>query len=240
MTTYALCIGTYNRGAENYLAQTLASLDRGGVFRSAIPHVVHLCDGGSRERSHRLDAKAYPATVHLGRLGQSAMQTAMDCLRVGIDSGADWIIVCEDDIVVCRNFLESVDAWLSNHAGEYSLYSFYGAYREILHAYKRGGSAIELGIRSFYGTQCWVVTPDNAESILRYAATDPYWSQQTTCWDLMLKDWSQAVYPTREYFLFSAPCFVDHIGRKSALGNDAQFHQAQSWQGPEWSYVDAV
>jgi hypothetical protein len=238
MTRYALCLKTVNRGRVNYLADTLASLARGGVFASAIPHEVHVIDGGSADMAHLDALKDYADTVlHLSQGGQTSNQTSIRGLEVALATGVPWIVMLEDDLHVCARFLESVDRWLGEHAHPgYHLYTFYAPYKEVRRAADSGQSTWPYAIASFYGTQCWAVRREEAQRLVAWYPTSR-WAELKQGFDLFLKDANQGLWPDVQHFLASAPCFVQHIGRASALGHTERYHFCSSFRGEAWSYV---
>jgi hypothetical protein len=259
MTTIAIAVKTIDRRAwppkaRNYLGATLANLERGGVFRSKHLHSLTLVDSGSPKPfdffEHEIgfgpacgsiimhDRQVF---VDIPKRRRNYHRNAARAITLAAESGADWAMVIEDDIDVCSNFLESVIAWLKHHRRPSPMmYAFGANYGQIRTAYRRGDTMWRYPVRAFYGALCCVWSPGDALDLVDWYGPDPCYVNEETgkkvrgrCHDLMLGRWGRDRGLT--HFQASVPCFIQHIGLESGLGNKKI--QYAGWRGPDYSYV---
>lgn len=252
----------------NYLGQTLRNLKRSGLWDSPIPFRLDIIDSGSLDAKAHFDAEVYPfipypmssarlilhhleplpETVQVpqfairdkvhGQLRRSRNGNAIECLKIGIATGAPWILFIEDDVDVCDDVLGSIDRWLIEHGRrDRHLYTFATPYRAINAAWDRGMTSWDFPVKSFYGNQALAFTRADAISAVSFI------EQRMTTWDtgqgfdLLLKEWATTVWRA-EVFLSSVPSFVQHIGEESSL-HFGRFHRASGWSGQDWKYDGA-
>jgi len=239
----------------NYLPQTIANLDRSGVFDSPHLHSFHLTMG--HPRKHIVDPKyrmAANRVLHYRECvslrnppcktrwlpRENAGQALIWGSRMGV---AEWVLFLEDDIDVCANFLESVSGWLDKHSfvdgnGYGNIYSF---------ASPVNPSALGLferwtypDPRNFYGTQAFAVNPRTANylgHLLTYNYGLVHHPDGTLFspaeYDLAIGSYAHA---TDRSIVCSVPSFVQHIGKESSLSDRSECHTFPSWPGRGWSY----
>ncbi len=234
-------------GKENYLPSTLDSLRSSGVFLSPRLHSFNLCVSRSQTwpklSDYISDAEAetiqnaIPLVVHYG--DRLACENAGHALQTGARSGASWVLFCEDDIIVCADFLGSVGRWLDEYADDdrYIVYSFGTPYDDVKKVNPFTGNSWQYPVTSFYGTQCFVLRPEHALSLGTYISSNPIVRGVTNpnAYDLMFHDWMRENYPTKT-FLASVPSFVQHVGRQSICTGKDKTHTFDSFPGTEWSY----
>jgi hypothetical protein len=234
---YLISMRTINRNPKkNYVGQTLGSLKASGLWESDIPFQLHIFDSGSEDTSH-LSPPPRGTTIHIPRERQSANQTAVDCLLAAEKIQCDWVICLEDDIAVCDGWLERVDKWLEQEARPgRRVYTFYAPYpHEIRDAINNGETCWEYPIKNFYGTQCLAFRRADALSAGEFLR-DVWISGQAqgkpmaTAFDISLHHWSREKYPEIQYFLASAPSFVEHIGEESVLTHGI-YHRSGAFDG---------
>lgn len=266
MLKYSIVIGTLNRSPqENYLGRTLDNLHRSGLWDTPLPFRVDIVDSRSADNERYLQDEVYrhlhgaksshQLVIHLcddaaltkaapqwvstkhGHTRRSRNANALECLRVGVLTGAPWVLFLEDDIDVCHDFLGSVDRWLQEHGRrDRHMYSFATPYKHVEAAFRAGDSAWDFPAHLFYGNQALAFHRREAISALDYIEQRlPTWDTGQG-FDLLLKEWVSKTYPRSPMFLSSAPSFVQHIGRESTL-HLGRFHTAAGWSGPEWSYA---
>lgn len=153
----------------------------------------------------------------------------------------DWILLLEDDLQFCADFLGSVERWLAKHA------------RKQRHLYRFFGFAVPPGRVAAYdcrlerlrGSQAQALRVADALDFLAWGRAHLHdWHQQTP-WGRVLTDpwrgfdkflatWALSRWP-HEPGLISHPHFVRHVGMQSGLhgrtvANDREF------AGTHWSY----
>lgn len=238
---------------SNYLSETVSNLKRGGLFKSGLLHSFNMVDSkinkSTTEYVPEFVWHAFLVNADIDRgLGSDiyfkraernylACENAGRALKIGAESGAAWVLFCEDDIDVCDRFLESVAAWLDQFASDrYGVYPFATPY-DINNSNSQ--QTAEIAWDSFYGTQCFAIRPRRANLLGNYLLSNPLvkGEVQPTFYDLMIADWLRS---NDLLILCSNPSFVEHIGRESVCTNYTITHRSPSWPGREWSYVDKI
>lgn len=231
-------------GKENYLPATLDSFGHGKIFSSDRLHSFHICvsriaswswlDGWTGQFFDR-----NPGLLNVYSRDRLACENAGFALQTGARSGASWVLFCEDDILVCNDFLGSVGRWLDEYADDsrYTLYSFGTPYDQVKKADPFTGNSWRYPVSSFYGTQCFAMRPEHALSLGAYIASNPIVRGVTNpnAYDLMFQDWMRENHPTKT-FLASVPSFVQHIGAQSICTGKEKTHTFDSFPGVGWSY----
>lgn len=225
---------------DNYLSSSIHNLERASVFDCDLLREFTVVDSGSPTRNHLVSWKPKNKSnfgwslTPPGRTPFLACENAGRALKIGAESGAQWILFCEDDIDVCANFLESVAAWLDRFADDrYGIYPFASPYD--INNFNSQQTA-EIDHDSFYGTQCFAIHPHHANLLGNYLLSNPLvkGEVQPTFYDLMIADWLRA---NNLLILCSNPSFVEHIGRESVCTDHAITHRSPSWPGRDWSYA---
>jgi glycosyltransferase involved in cell wall biosynthesis len=88
-------------------------------------------------------------------------------------------------------------------------------------------------IEYFYGAQALAFSTEDAQHLAEWLGTDPqYQGKRDRHHDLLLQDWGRELGLT--HFAASVPCFVQHVGEESSLGNSV--FRFDSWPGHDWRY----
>ena len=264
--TVAIAVKTMDRGAyapkvPNCLGDTLANLKRGGVFRSPHLHSLTLVDSGSPDVVDFIRSELPEAvwTVEDGAVNvgggmrfridapvegrRNLHRNARDAIQIAGSAGATWAMVIEDDIDVCSDFLESTVAWLADHRQPSPMmYAFGANYQQIRNLYRRSGSGVwKYGVRGFYGALCCVWSPEDALDVVEWYGPDPCYVNVETGrkiygrgHDMMLGRWGAD--RDIKFFRATVPCFIQHIGVQSGLGN--RKIEYAGWRGRGYSYVN--
>jgi hypothetical protein len=156
-------------------------------------------------------------------------------LLAGSQYPSDYVFFVEDDISVCKDFLDGAVAWIEkNSRPEYRVITFYTPYREVEWAHGKGEHSWEYPVPSFYGTQALAMRREDAESCGRYLLCERIHNKGTPSYDLIMKDWHNITYPDNKFFQATVPSFVQHIGKDSYL-LPGRYHACSSFQGADWS-----
>lgn len=243
---YSIVMRTVDRQpkAKNYVMDTLANLERAGLFRSAIPFVLTIVTdhAGSEDFIKGLEGwfEKYPHKIRLSlsEVRLTPNQNGALALELAVNVGAPWVIFLEDDIDVGADWLESVDAWLTRVAQpeRYQIFPLCAAYKGVRES-KTG--SWEYPVKDFYGTQAYCLRAETAESVLTFYRGSKRWKKQKKGHDMMLKDWAGQQEPAITHFLTPAPSMVQHLGEESSL-HLGRFHKYESWPGRDWSYYREV
>jgi hypothetical protein len=251
MHTVAVVITTFDRsqrGKRNYLGDTLQHLERSGLWASRTPWTLTLVDGGS--------PPGYPACEVRGDLlddplvrivrppaGQvlTCNENAAAAWRIAGATGAPWVLVLEDDIDVCADFLDETQCWLEQHARpDRHLYPLGCPHRDVEAVAAAGGTAWEYPIGHYWGSQGTAARHADAVSLGAYLTAHPrHASGSTYSHDWVMADWAREQWPEIAHFLTPAPGLVQHVGRESYVAVDRLkvskdaiiFFDYPSWRG---------
>ena len=229
----------------NYLGATLDALTRAGVWTSPSLHSLRIVDSGSDEEQDfwrteigvRVPASArHLVSIDAPPTGQrrTLHQTASRAIQLASATTADWVLVLEDDLDVCADFLGSVAAWLSDHDGLSVLYAFGANYVQVAQSAHYGRTSWPYPVHAFYGAQALAWRRADAAQCAAWLGEDPaYHGKRTRGHDLLLQEWGRS--RGVSHFLASAPSFVDHVGATTTLSTT--FFRFPSWPGRRWSYA---
>lgn len=241
---------------ENYLKKTLENFDDSGIFKSRIPHEVHIFDSGSRDIDYI--PTCYPLEIHFPlqneidkirdiyndpTRNQITLRQNMVCMATYCsNTDADFVIMMEDDVETCGNFLESVDSWVEknfkpNKDKLMPVVSFFTPRKQIVEKFKSGESIWRYQASKYYGRQCTMVRKKDCSSIANWFIN--YFKGKSGGHDLVLQGWMINKFSRRTHLYASSPCFVQHIGRFSSFVDrkkDRLKPISYSYQGKKWSY----
>jgi hypothetical protein len=235
-----ICMITIDRsefGQENYFDRTMTSFDRSGLWTSDNPFEFHVFDGGSENESFigkwvfepiRIHSSSWriPVNVNFGR-------ALLSCL----DHDCDWVFMCEDDIEVCKDFLDGAVEWIEKNARDmFRVITFYTPYVEIKKFYSVG-PYWSYPVKAFYGTQCLALRKSDAASAGAYIMADTKFSPGA--YDLILKEWHKEKYPENGFMQATIPCFAEHVGEGSVI-NPGRYHKSGLFLGESWSPIQQV
>lgn len=235
---YTLALITYEREKDNYIWDTLESLEESGVFDSPLYDGLIISDAGSsKSYKNKLKkwAKMKPkVTVRTTVKRLYARQNNAKVLLEAGARGSDWVICLEDDVEVCDNFLEVTKQWMDKYARpEVSFYPLAAAYAPELQA---SNGYWEYPLDKFYGTQAYVVEPETAVKFAKLL-NDQEWdlvksrNSAKQNHDLHIAKYVETLDYHAPFLLTPAPyCFVQHIGVSSAIHNSDRFHEYRQYR----------
>jgi hypothetical protein len=233
MVKINIAIKTKDRSPrKNFLRTTLENMIRAGVLES--PHLRALRVVNSDASSDW--AKPLPVITGpwvIDSCARTLHQNASRCIELASQGDADYAMVLEDDLDFCDDFLESVVAWLADHAVDGpQAYVLGASYSQIQATVNAGDSAWAYPIGAFYGAQALVWRREHATQLAEWLGPDPmYNGVRDHGHDLLLQKWGRE--QGLDHFIASAPCMVQHIGNESGIGN--LFFQFP-WGGRDWRY----
>ena len=224
---------------HDYLNTTLENLERGGVFESRhLVGKVQIIDTSRSKIRQRISSNLLEK-VRVNSPDRDEWRTLQQNAQIALEAAsqrmrAKWVLVLEDDIDVCKNFLESVYKWLQDHKSKRRrMYVFGANYQQILNAVQEGKSYWDYPVGAFYGAQACAWTREDAASIAAWLGSDPdYNGARNNGHDMNLQVWGRQ--QNLNFFRASAPSFVQHIGERSGINN--RFFQFLSWPGRDWVY----
>lgn len=257
----AVVIPTVNRSPKpNYIQQTLSSLAKSvSDVSTDNVHLFILDDCVSENKSSFNRSCLYPPSdypikwLSFGtREHLPAYLKIAECLKIGHKYASKWVLLLEDDVLVCRDFFGSVLRWLETSRGGYSckiydnisrlendlakIISFGSAHPDIKLGLEANFDGIRIPAHEFYGTQAIAMRPDTALAIARYLETSPRCKERPGEYDLTIADWIRENQPDYPYVVASVPSFVQHIGRESSIRENGVFFEFDSFPGEDWTY----
>ncbi|MFN7135085.1 MAG: hypothetical protein ACK4N5_23620 [Myxococcales bacterium] len=150
---------------------------------------------------------AVPVTVAVDR-ERDVLRNELRVLRrlLALGGGATWLVVLEDDIILCRDFVAEATARLTDaRATDKRIVSFYSARRVVAAATARGERWVRLQPRAFRNTQAVAWTPALAAAFLAWAPARLGAYRNWT--DVLIGDFLAA---RGEPMWLTAPSLVDH------------------------------
>ena len=216
------------RGARNYLGQTLRSIAESGLF-GRDNFTLDIWDSGSLNpawiavaaRSAEGGMRSERIGVHIPERRLTQNENFARALRGGAERhGAghnpDFVVLCEDDIEVSGRWLERMEAWLNLYFDGHKMATFYTPYVEVEEVLRSTGSGTEprLGawpypVEKFYGACCFAVRPETARGL---ADTLERRAESAHEADLWMKKYF------REGDIVAAvPSLAQHIGDESGI-----------------------
>ena len=248
---YLIVMRVIDRSPEvNYIHTTMKSLIKSGLFESKIPFEMHLFDGGSDSIEY-LD-EYYPIRnlfIHQTKFKITRNENWLRSVEFAKNTDCQYVIQIEDDLLFCKHWLGSIDAYIKKHQDlidNNPMVSFYAPYPEIEKRTNRKIEYWEGTFQQFYGTQCVMFKRDIALKVVDYIRdaiktfdTYPFHFRKMphaggmvgACIDLWLQEWGVHEYPHKA-FILSCPAFVQHIGATK----DKHLHQSH-FLGENWSYI---
>lgn len=225
---------------RNYLGETIRNLERSGLWESSRLRRFILVDSGSPSVYQYLFNQMATKGLDVDTCikPRVARENVARALFLGARTDADWVLFMEDDIDVCSDFLNSVGRWLDKHGvSTCHVFAFGAAYDQIRMAHKLRATAWGYPVEAFYGTQCFAIRPQDANSLAIWLETHRLVGgvDAPGAYDISMQEWARTNWPSVDHFMASVPNFVQHLGEESAIGNG--FFQFPAWPGREWSYV---
>lgn len=239
---------------ENYIYTTMKSLITSGLFNSKIPFELHLFDGkpNSSEYLNKYESLEN-LFVHRTEKEITRNENWLRSIEYCKDKDCEYVIQLEDDILFCKHWLESIDAYIAKNqkfVNKVPMVTFYSAYQEVRRKTEAKREYWNQSFQQFYGTQCILFKKDIALKAVKHIIDgieniDKYMfkfrekghkpvGMKGACIDLWLQEWGVHEYPNK-YFLVSCPSFVQHIGETEGK----HLHQSH-FLGENWSYKKGI
>lgn len=235
---------------ENYIHTTMKSLINSGLFKSEIPFEIHLFDGGSDSTKYLNQYRGLKnLSIHNTKFKITRNENWLRSVDYVKSTNAKYVIQIEDDLLFCKYWLGSIDAYIKKHQAlidDNPMVSFYAPYPEIERRTKKKIEYWPGTFQQFYGTQCILFKRDIALKVVKYIRdaiknidTYPFHFRKLphaggmlgACIDLWLQEWGIHEYEHKA-FILSCPAFVQHIGYTEGK----HLHQSH-FIGENWSYI---
>jgi hypothetical protein len=250
--TLALAMRTCDRTPRpNYITPTLS-----GLLQQSHTETLHV-QASSTEIAWLDRALAgiprdrlavYPAPeapLHPNETGLSAIERAL-----AADPEAAWVLLLEDDLAFCADFVASVRRWIGRHArADRNIYRFFGFNWPDRSQRRTPLEAFDHSLTDLRASQAIVWRRADAVAFLSWARAHALtwrrnrWPRRgeadpRIAFDKLVAQWSIDTWPGRPGVL-SWPFFVDHIGALSSLHKRGVI-DSRFFAGPTWSYGEAV
>jgi len=231
---------TVDRPGKTYLGDTVRDLIEKGVPASAIhlfpttPDVAWL-DAQLRSLAIQRHVPDVPCHRNANGLRQVSVLDHVD---------ADWLLMLEDDIRVCQDFLGSVERWVADHARPevpfYRLLTLGASRSDPVYGTPKGlakDGAQAWSNWEVRGAQAVLIRADLAREFHAWGSTNrehfrpkmaPYQTRWADGFDKMIGYWARETRPGSTHMV-AMPNLVLHVGVVSSLHsrgerNDPQFN----------------
>lgn len=243
--TFSIVIKTIDRTPRrNYLRETLANLERGGLWESHATWRLAIANGHDSphfiqpQLTDRVRATPELVTIHESEgVHFTPNENAARCWLIAGQTAerAEWCLVLEDDIDVCANFLDETAEWLAAYATHDRHVYPLGCRleKEVRDATACGLGACDYPRDLFWGAQALALRPNDALSLATYLVAHPCWNGMTQSHDYLINDWAAERWPAINAYLTPVPSLVQHIGRESTLAYPGrlEFFEFPCWRG---------
>jgi len=232
------CVNRAERGASNVLERTFESFEKSGMFDSKINFKIVLLESGSKDtiyldflqkykEKYNTDIEIHYSTQVLN--GTTNTFRMFVYIKKVIDY-IDYVLWMDDDVFVCKNFIENADLWIKKYAKNLPFTSLYAPYRTNLDNKHRFRHNAPIG--SFFGTCCTVLRPYVADAVLKYWFL-PYFDEYNYNPDRRFRDCIMKEYPWYKTFFLSFPSLVQHmnIGSTIRKNTNSRGHEALYFYG---------
>lgn len=253
----AVVMPTYDRSGRspNFLEATLANMDRGGVWMSPHLHSFHIVDsGGGRDWPDRaLINRVYSGNgietppnvirVHRTEVRRAATINVAHALKIGAQSGAPYVLFCEDDIDVIGDFIGSVYRWLMDHSKTYAAtYRFTADHDGLKDPKVRANGVMQYHMYDTWGTQCYALAAPVAYDLAQWYFDHPQYEhadgKKTEAYDLEMHNWGAA--RNIQWAFASSPSFCQHLawqkGESSIWGDRERKVWFETFPGHDYVY----
>lgn len=235
--TVSMCTAD-RRPKTNYLAGTLDRFCAQGIE----PSRLHLCATAPDVAWLQPVVEKWPVSLHVPDVKLSRVANGLASIRAVANEAFDWLLLLEDDLSFCADFLGSVERWLEAHARpDRNVHQFFG-----FHRVPAGKPAVyDVSLVKLRAAEAVALRKEDALDMLAWGEThlahwrrlEPWGASNAPCgeaWDKLIATWALLKWPKRPG-LASHPHFVRHIGTESSLhrygpSNDGCFG------GTGWSY----
>jgi SAM-dependent methyltransferase len=213
----AIAMRTADRSPKpNYVGGTLRRLLAQGLD----PASVHLCATHPDVRWLDAELQGRTVTLHRPERPLSPNENGLAQIRVLNPSSADWVLLLEDDLGFCADFLGSVQRWIVKAARpDRHVYRLFGF--GLRPPTKRAGPFYDWKLQGLCGSQAVILRMADAQDFLAWADVNlvtwgGFRGNAKIAFDKLLASWALARWPGQPGVV-SHPLFVQHVGDVSSL-----------------------
>lgn len=213
------CVNRLERNAINVIEKTFESFEKSGLFNSKIDITIILFESGSNDISY-LDflKEKYPkilviySTVPLNGISNT-LKMFFYLSKLPMNK-YDFVLWMDDDIYVCKNFIENADRWIKRY-GNFSIFSsLYVPYDSQI--IPKQFNVRLADIRGFYGTCCTIFKPELSKFVLSNWY-NPHFEKFNYNPDTRFRDSVIKKFPMAKKICVSYPSLVEHMNIGSAI-----------------------
>jgi len=241
------CVNREERNAIQIIDKTFENFEKQGIFQH-YPHFtvdILLFESGSKSLSYLQFIKSfhekYPGRIKI-MLSKRNLDGPQNIYRMFsyIQQQAihhyDFCIWMDDDILVCKNFLQNMDSWVRQHINFTIFGSLYSPYQSYpIQNPNMSSYCQESFVRSYHGSCCTIFKPLLAKYIT------PLWFKTEKLRfvkepDLRFRESIMKFFPNIKKFLVCSPSIVQHLNIGSAIYQHKQIrkgHTARHFIGIE-------
>ena len=161
------CVNRDERNAVNIIDETFLGFEKSGLFESNVNYHILLFESGSNDVSY-LDCLNEYKTKYPGKIniiftkqklnGNTNTYRMFDYInKLPTKNKIDFIIWMDDDVFVCKKFIENADAWIKRYANFSLFSSLYVPYQSS--PVKNIPHIHHAKLPGFYGTCCTIFKP---------------------------------------------------------------------------------
>jgi SAM-dependent methyltransferase len=213
----AIAMRTANRAPKpNYVGGTIRRLLAQGID----PASIHLCATHPDTRWLERELQGAAVTLHIPERPLTPNENGLAQIRVLTESAADWVLLLEDDLGFCADFLGSVQRWIVKAARpDRHVYRLFGF--GLRPPKNKAIVAYDWKLQGLCGSQAVLLRMEDAQDFLGWAdANLETWGgfrgNAKIAFDKLLASWALHRWPT-EPGVVSHPLFVQHVGDVSSL-----------------------
>ena len=213
----ALTMRTADRSPNpNYVGDTIGRLVAQGVD----PADIHVCPTAPETGWLARQLRGYAVTLHTPASRRTPNENGLAQIRVLDPTLYDWVLLLEDDLAFCADFLGSVQRWVIKAARHdrhvYRLFGF-----SLKPPKGRAVASYDWKLQGLCGSQAVLLRMSDAQDFLAWAdANLETWGgfrgNVKIAFDKLIASWALARWPGQPGVV-SHPLFVRHVGLKSSL-----------------------
>lgn len=229
-----------SKSRTNYIFNMIDQMERNGVFDSPLLNSVVIFIDGSNDLYHKMVSesvitydKVSVESSKIDLLGSAGnAQRAHEYLSMYSES--DWILMMEDDLIPCVNFLERVDDWLRVAQDENRLVYLLGVWEKYVDTYGSNttkpyfdfcGHDVEDVIHTtnircslLRGSQCYAMKPEHSKEFAQFIMSMKEPNRPMIHHDMRIRQWLNTQTDDRVFVRAPNPkSFVQHIGKESSV-----------------------
>jgi len=213
---------------ENYIDRCIDSLILNGKFDEI--KNIHIYDAGSSslEFLSFIQTKYPFITIHTSPKRLNVVDNTIRELQEGLNSGSEWIISVQDDIVCSRNSFYEMDFWLDHAPADAGMLTLWRPYPAEVNSDYQPYNPV-----SFYGSLFLIFRKDVLSKLLN----DPIFLEHEGSSrgdDLFIKGFFMRNPKWKIYG--HRPCLVEHLGHNCSTidGVHSSGNKSYTFRGENW------